>query len=254
MGIKRPPFQGVKQILMFNWQLYVFAFGAILICFFTFSQLPNPLSTLAGLIGIGIMLNLLTSTLVSYYVYDLSDLYQLKILPDISSLSSPNILNIHAGFDEISGQLRQRFPGANLQICDFYNPEQHTEVSIRRARKLYPPAPETLSVSTKLLPFPDKTFELILVFLAAHEIRDTAERAAFFQELARLIQSGGKIVVTEHLRDLPNFLAYSVGFMHFHSHKTWLRTFGEAGLVLRQEIKITPFISTFILEAHDNPA
>ena len=57
----------------------------------------------------------------------------------------------------------------------------------------------------------------------------------------------GQVIVTEHLRDTANFIAYNIGFLHFHSKETWLQTFRNAGFKVFQEIKITPFISTFIL-------
>ncbi len=38
---------------------------------------------------------------------------------------------------------------------------------------------------------------------------------SFFNELNRVLKPNGQIVVTEHLRDLNNFLAYNIGFFHF---------------------------------------
>jgi hypothetical protein len=66
--------------------------------------------------------------------------------------------------------------------------------------------------------------------------------------MKRVLKLNGKIIVTEHLRDFPNFLAYTIGFFHFHSKKTWKKTFQEADLKVSEEIKITPFLTTFILE------
>jgi len=72
----------------------------------------------------------------------------------------------------------------------------------------------------------------------------------FFKEIKRILRPDGKIFVTEHLRDLPNFLAYSIGFFHFHSKKSWLRTFTDAELHVQKQIKQTPFITTFILQKY----
>ena len=125
---------------------------------------------------------------------------------------------------------------------------RHTEVSIRRARRAYPPFPGTRPVSTRApLPLPDHAIDLAVAFLAAHEIRDPAERAAFFREIRRVTRPTGRVVVVEHLRDPANFLAYTVGFLHFHSRRAWRATFRAAGLQVAQEIKITPFLTAFIL-------
>jgi hypothetical protein len=87
----------------------------------------------------------------------------------------------------------------------------------------------------------------VFAFLSAHEIRDEQERVVFFKELGRIVKASGRIIVTEHLRDIPNFLAYNIGFLHFHSKTSWLNTFKESGLRIEKEIKNTTFISTFIL-------
>jgi SAM-dependent methyltransferase len=157
------------------------------------------------------------------------------------------IVNINAGLDEFSGLLIKRFPEASLNVFDFYDPEKHTEVSIKRARKTYPPYPGTISISTTSLPLVDDTADLIILALAAHEIRDTQERILFFSELRRALRPDGSIVVTEHLRDFPNFLAYTVGAFHFLPRASWLRVFQKSGLQVRAEVKSTPFISTFML-------
>jgi hypothetical protein len=51
--------------------------------------------------------------------------------------------------------------------------------------------------------------------------------------------------MVEHLRDFPNFLAFSVGFTHFFSRSTWKNAFERAGFSAFQETKFTPFMSVF---------
>jgi hypothetical protein len=60
----------------------------------------------------------------------------------------------------------------------------------------------------------------------------------------------GTVVVTEHLRDPANFLAYTIGFLHFHSRRVWLATFRDTGLRVEHEVKTTPFITAFFLRKH----
>src|SRR5690606_22198176 len=98
------------------------------------------------------------------------------------------------------------------------------------------------------LPFPDSSFDYCLAIFSAHEIRNEDERKAFFSELSRISKSEGQIIVTEHLRDLNNFMAYTIGFFHFHSKSSWLKIFEASSLKVKQTIKSTPFITTFILE------
>lgn len=241
---------GMWNIVRFNWHFYAIACGLLLLVALTYPYLPAPLRLYAGLGSALSFATLLISLLVSGYIYDYSDLYQLNWLDALQPDQCMDIVNIHAGFDETSVLLEHKFPHAALLVLDFYDPEKHTEISIRRARKARPPYPGTIPVDTSGLPLADTSVDMILLLLAAHEVRDNAERVAFFRELHRALKPAGRIVVTEHLRDIPNFLAYTIGFLHFHSRKTWLQTFRLSGLSLENEIKITPFISTFILKKH----
>lgn len=252
--MKRKPYQGLVNIIRFNWHFYVIAGTAIASAWILWADaFPDGVRQLIVITAIFASFCIVTSLAVSLYIYDLSDLYHLKWLGNIG-LQAPasRVLNIHAGFDEISGILMHKYGKSAVTICDFYNPETHTEVSIKRARKAYPPHPATITATADNLPFSDGAFDLAVVMLAAHEIRNRDERMRFFKEIRRITGPSGSVVVTEHLRDLNNFLAYSAGFLHFYPRTSWLRTFKAAGLIVKQEIKSTPFITTFILEQHGN--
>ena len=244
----RKPFQGVLNIIRFNWHFYVYAAGGLMLLTF----LATIIFGWPGAFLIAFCLLALASVavtlLVSFYIYDLSNLYSLDWLDDFHLDNGATIVNIHAGFDETSQLLSKRFSGAKLTVFDFYDPEKHTEISIERARKAYPQFPETQKVSTGNLPLENDFADAIFVILAAHEIRNDDERISFFTELYRVLNSSGKIFVTEHLRDVSNFLAYNVGSFHFFSRSSWFEVFRSANLTVAKETKITPFISTFVLE------
>lgn len=244
MGVARKPFQGVLNIVRFNWHFYLVA-AVILVAIVCLKHyLPaaiQPYIVIASLLAV---LTISISLLVSFYIYDLSDLYALKWLPPADGR---RILNINAGFDETSAIISTKFPNAALTVCDFYDPKKHTEISIKRARKALPPVHSTIQVSTENLPFKNGSFDLVLAIFSAHEIRNETERIRFFKELARVTSHDGQLLVTEHHRDFYNFLAYTIGFFHFHSRSTWLRTFTKAGLVITDELKTTPFITSYVL-------
>jgi ubiquinone/menaquinone biosynthesis C-methylase UbiE len=250
MAILRKPLQGVSNVVRFNWPFYLLAAGL---------AVAGGLVALLGPVAIrgyaswGLLLLLLpvvASLAASAWVYDFSNLYQLNWLPTFPTPQA-TLLSINAGFDEISALLAQQYTPAQLIVVDFYNSSQHTEASIERARRAYPPYPGTRLIDTQQpLPLSPQSVDYTFAFLAAHEIRDATERATFFQNLRRVTKPNGCIIVTEHLRDPANFLAYTIGFLHFHSRCTWLRTFAQANLHLQQEIRITPFITSFILSPH----
>ena len=241
MEIMRSPFQGVWNIIRFNWHFYAFAVGLGLLM----TGLRWYIPAVILLVPVSITL------LASLYIYDLSGLYTLDW---IEPGAPGTVVNVHAGFDETSAQLSRKFPGACLLVFDFFDPVKHTEVSVKRARRAYPPFPGTRRIDTVATPLEDASTDRIFVTFSAHEIRNDAERVAFFKQLNYTLRPSGYIQVTEHLRDLPNFLVYNVGAFHFLSRKTWRTTFAEAGLRIRRETKLNPFITTFILETHDSLA
>ena len=146
--------------------------------------------------------------------------------------------------------LRAKFDTAQLTVFDFYDPQKHTEVSIKRARNAYPPFPNTQQVTTSNLTLATHSADKIFVLFAAHEIRDKAERIVFFKELHRVLKPNGQVFVAEHLRDTANLLAYNIGFFHFLSKASWYNTFDATDFKIVTEFKKTPFITVFILEKH----
>lgn len=245
----RKPFQGIWNIIRFNWHFYLLSLGFVLLI-----QLLNGLPILFPYILFNnivcwlIITTVIVSLFISFYVYDLSSLYKLDWLNELSIIPNSTIVNINAGFDETSILLHKKFPNATMHVYDFYDPLYHTEISIKRARKAYPPFPNTRRVNTSNLPLENNYADNVFVILSAHEIRNEEGRNTFFNELKRILKREGKIVVIEHLRDTPNFLAYNIGFLHFIAKSSWNRTFANARLSIDKEIKITPFITTFILE------
>lgn len=250
MEINRKPLQGVRNIICFNWHFYVLAACVILLLLLLRPLLNLNLQLHTYILCTLVFSSITLSLLASFYVYDLSNLYQLNWI-DKDGIDQ-NIINIHSGFDETSSLLTHAFPKATLSVFDFYDPFKHTEVSIKRARKAYPAFPGTQTISTNHIPIINASVDKIVLTLSAHEIRDKAERIRFFKELFRILKPTGKIYVTEHLLDLPNFVVYNIGFFHFYSKNTWRETFLKASLLVTQEIKTTPFISTFILIKNGN--
>lgn len=243
----RAPFQGVANIIRFNRHFFVIAFLAItaltLLAAITSGVYKWMAVALIALIIVCVSIPLF----VSWYIYDRSNFYTLNWLQEIDINSKTVIANIHAGFDETSSIIKLLYPQCRLNIYDFYDPLKHTEISIKRARKIYPPCTSNIAIKAdgliQLEPCPD----LILLIFAAHEIRHHSERVHFFSQLNHQLAPNGRIVVVEHLRDLPNLLTYNVGGFHFHSRNSWLKCFAEADLNIISEKKINPFVRIFTL-------
>lgn len=245
--INRKPFQGLISIIRFNWHYYVIAFAIILTLFTTKNFLSDRIGLVTTILLWLIIVSIIISLVVSWYIYDISDLYTLNWLNKLNIGPNKRLVNINAGFDETSSLLKEKFPAADLTVFDFYDPEKHTEVSIERARKAYPAFPGTKIINTEKVPLKENSADYIFLLLSAHEIRKDKERIIFFNQLNSALAPNGRIIVVEHQRDIYNFMAYNFGFFHFFSKKTWKETFTKAALFQQSSFKITPFISAFVL-------
>lgn len=248
----RKPFQGVFNIIRFNWHFYAVSLGGLILVFLITLYFQPFFAFYIYLVLVLSLVSILITLIVSFYVYDLSNLYKLDWLNSLLPEKIERIVNINAGFDETTVLLEEKFENAETIVLDFYDASKHTEISIERARRAYPLNENAQKISTTKISLTDESANAIFLILSAHEIRGDEERTLFFKELERILRPNGKIVLTEHLRDLPNFLAYNIGAFHFHSEKTWLKNTREANLKLTRKIKITPFIKTFVFEKNGN--
>lgn len=246
MEIKRRKFQGVLNILSFNRHFYVF--GLIALAIIVISHLVfNWSNLLLWIVILAFLYGLIMPLIISAYVYDFSGYYNFKWLKSFNLTDSKDkqILNINAGFDETSFIIKKFFPKSDLKVFDFYNAEKHTEPAIIRARKVSLVYPNTQQIISNAIPLKDNSVDLIFLLSAAHEIRSQDEKIQFLKECHRVCKSNANIIMIEHLRDFPNFVAFSVGFIHFFSKKTWRNAFKEAGFTTFTEKKFTPYMSIF---------
>lgn len=244
--MERRKFQGALNILSFNRHFYIAGIG-LLIFWIAAYFLFDWSATLFWIVIIAFLYGLLVPLLVSAYVYDHSDYYSLKWLNPIIDKKDDLklIVNIHAGFDETSYIIKEKYPRADLKVFDFYNAAQHTELAIKVARKATLFYPDTKSIVTTAIPLEDNSADIVFLLSAVHEIRSNEEKVQFLKECRRICKPDGKVIMVEHLRDLPNFLAFSIGFTHFFSAFVWKRCFSRAGFSNLQEVKFTPFMSIF---------
>lgn len=250
MELKRKKFQGVLNILSFNRHFYFFG-GSFLFLIIVSPLFINWPAMLYWLVIVSFLYGLFMPLIVSAYVYDFSGFYHFDWLKQFSIDDAPNTMNINinAGFDETSYIIKQLLPQSSLQVYDFYNPALHTEPAIIRARNKSLFYPNTESIDYRSIPLNNNTVDHIFLISAIHEIRKQDERVQFLKECKRICKPGGKIIMVEHLRDFPNFLAFTIGFTHFFSKATWIKAFEDAGLNSGSEKKFTPFMSIFYYQS-----
>ncbi|GAA3636651.1 class I SAM-dependent methyltransferase [Flavivirga jejuensis] len=246
MEIKRRKLQGVLNILSFNRHFYIIGLGVLSLI--TGSKIIIEwYDSLFWVIIIAFLYGLIMPLIVSAYVYDYSEYYNFNWLEKYSLSDSKKklIVNINAGFDETSFIIKNKFPQSNLKVYDFYNSKKHTEAAIVRARKVSLVYPNTEEIKSNMIPLENQSADVIFLLSAVHEIRSNQEKVDFLKECRRICKPDGNVIMVEHLRDLPNFLAFSVGYTHFFSRKTWKKVFKKAGFSSVDETKFTSFMSVF---------
>src|SRR5688572_23066212 len=179
--IIRKPFQGIFNIVRFNWHFYLLASIAVAILFFSSIVIHKEFAWMVKTFAMLILATTVLSLIVSFYVYDCSSLYNFKWLELLAINSEAKIVNIHAGFDETSQILKVKYPRADLIVLDFYDPTKHTEVSIKRARKALPAYAGTKQITAYDIPLMDKSVDLIFNIFSIHEVGDGEERVRFLK-------------------------------------------------------------------------
>jgi SAM-dependent methyltransferase len=247
--LRRGRYHGLLQILAYNrpmfWRTGIACAVAALAL--ALLPIPRPLTLLAAA-GIALALGWSASSLlVSHWVYDLSPLGGWDWLPGLFPTPLRRWASVHAGLDETFGALARVIPAEQRTVLDIYDPAEMTEPSIVRARRLSLDRAAT-PADFRALPLADGAADAVFLIFAAHELRRPESRRRFFAEVARALAPGGRAVLVEHLRDLPNFLAFGPGFLHFLPRREWLRLAAAAGLAVREERRITPFVAVLTLE------
>ena len=120
----RTPYQGVWNIVRFNWHFYLLAAALIGLLLIIAASITPPVATLLLAAAMLIAGSTVCSLLVSYYIYDHSNLYELHWLNDLTIPKGATIINIHAGFDETSTNFTSSLP------TPFFLPEAGTMVCI----------------------------------------------------------------------------------------------------------------------------
>jgi len=237
----------MKRVVLFNWPLYVIAAVATIGCFMLSTVVPPPWRLILLVASVAAVVQTSLSLFASHAVYDLSPMHHWQWLKEIAPVPADRILNIHSGYDETSGALMNVFADAEISVIDLYPALKRREPSIERARKFYPPTSVPICSTMTDWPVEDASQDLVLLAFAAHELRSHEGRTQLMKLAGKAVKENGKIVLVEHLRDLPNAVVYGPGFLHFMSMQEWMNCITDAGLSAVKRRKFTPFVEVFII-------
>jgi len=238
---------GAVRIFLYNWPIYVGTWTVSVVAMLVGLRTGG---LLGGLVVAGASAATLWSALsllVSHYVYDRSALASGAWVPSLLAGEPATWATIDAGLDaEVA--LDGVVPGTCIARLDMYDGEQVRAPSVRRARALTPRAHAATQTLATALPLAGASCDLVAVVFSAHELRNLEHRQAFFAEVHRVLRQGGRMLLVEHLRDVPNFVAFGPGFVHFLPRAEWLRLAQHAGFRVAIETRVTPWVMALALE------
>lgn len=251
-------FEGMLRVVRFNWPLYMVAAASALSLLILTAQpmFAGWMQTIFGITAALVLLQTTLSLLASHWVYDLSPLKDWRFLQELIQPAESNtvankhtlcIVNVHSGYDETSGALRQLFSGADIATIDLFPTLTKREASIIRARSLYPPLTPIICDTVTNWPLAEHSVDLILIAFAAHEVREATQRDMLFAQAAKVLSPTGRIILVEHVRDIANFVAFGQGFMHFMPLAEWIRCATQNELKIAKQYKITPLVAVLEL-------
>ena len=240
--------RGVRQIVSFNWPMYVAGAAACLLAWVAAAMLPpGSWMRLAVQVFAAFPSMWLAGSLwASWLVYDRSPLLDGRWIHDALGGAPQSWINVHAGHDVMAATLAGTLDASRGRTLDIYDPATMTEPSIARARRASRD-PRGEPVDFRRLPVAANSTDAVLLLLSAHELRTHEARTALFREVRRVTTPESHVVVAEHLRDAANLLAFGPGALHFHSRRTWMRCFGDGRFSVGREFRITPFVRVFVL-------
>ncbi|MFI2765294.1 methyltransferase domain-containing protein [Streptomyces echinatus] len=236
---------GVRDVIAYNWPRYAAALATAAGLAAVSGRLPPAPRALARAGSAAAVGLLASATAASWLVYDRSELYGYGWLDAVLAQEPAAHLVVGTGLDEASDVLAARWPASRQTTVDLYDPAVMTEASVRRARRRVPPPAHALPGRPDALPVAAAAVDAVFLVFAAHELRRAEQRRRLFEECARVLRPGGRLIVVEHLRDGANTAVFGPGAWHFWPRAEWLRLAGHAGLRPVAERRIAGLVTAF---------
>ncbi|WP_417387143.1 class I SAM-dependent methyltransferase [Gimesia sp.] len=241
-------FDRAFSLARYNWPLYLTCFLGVALGFIIWkTQLVPPPIRYLGLLAAVVATWYTIASFVAFHVmFDHSDFLSGEWLTRCVEQSPNTCVQLSVCVEETTLPISKVFASADYIELDLFDESVMTEPAIARAKQKAGDSPSIVA-KPEALPLTDHTSELTVVTLAAHEVRDPSQREALFQELSRITAPGGRLIIVEHIRNLPAAAVFGPGLFHFYPRTTWTTLAQKTKLRIESEFDITPFFHVFVL-------
>ena len=231
-------YSGTLSTLLYNWPIFAGAIFFGVVTLWAGMWLSGPWNWLFAVSGTSVLALVVSILIATYFVYDWGRRREYDRLAELGHVAGANVvIDITAGkLRGTRGMLAHHRQG-HYFVIDIYDAQKMTDPALRRARAIEPPLAADRRIYRRegpanRLPLPHRWADVIYCHFSLHEVESSADREALFAELARILKPGGRLLIAEHSRDLPNLLAFGPGALSFQTAHTWQSHLEQAGLAV----------------------
>ncbi len=230
---------GTISTLLYNWPIFSGALACGLVALAASTFLNNPWNWILLLGGLIVLILIVNILVASFIVYDWGQKREYDRLAELGNLTEANVvIDITCGKLRGTRGLLSQFQQGHYFVIDIYEPKKMTDPALRRAREMEPPLEANRRIyrrsgSPTSLPIPHNWADVVYCSFSLHELQRSEDRQAIFREFARILKPDGKLLMAEHGRDFPNFVAFGLGVFSFLTPATWTRHITDAGLTIQ---------------------
>jgi hypothetical protein len=233
------------DVVWFNWPPFVFGpITAIVAGLAALGPLPTAVRIGLAIGAVAALVATTTAVMAIVWVFGFGTARRWRWVANAAHRPR-TWLNLTTGFDDSTSTLRARLAGVTGLSVDIFDETAPLDPPQRRARGRFPPGDRTATVATLDGALGAALPQTAFLLMSAHEVPG-ADRVRLFTTIADRLLPGGRLIVVEHLRDLPNAIAFGLGARHFQSRATWLEAGRLAGLEPVEEHRLSPFVRGFV--------
>lgn len=211
---KNGRFRGMLRYLYAYWPTYALLYGSLMATLFLMGITADR--GWYGLIPLALALFLIfgyfiaASLWAAYQIYD--RLQPHHLLFDMGQLrETDSFLYLGLGLREQVFDLCRRLTTGRIVVVDLYNPQLTSSSALARLRqRARPPLPDPrLNWQTgqvTLLPLPDESVPVVIVYEVASAFWQHGDRLALLQEAKRVLARNGRLLLAERSRSRANWL------------------------------------------------
>jgi len=250
--LSKPQYSGAISTLLHNWPVFI---GVLFFAGVTLTAamwLSAPWNWLFGLSGGATLTVAATILLTSFIVYDWGARREYDRLAELGQVSQTNVvIDVTAGKLRGTRGLLPHHQNGHYFLVDIFDPQKMKDPALHRARNMEPPLLADRRIYRRAaqpdrLPLPHQWADVVYCNFSLHEVEAAADRDALFAEFARILKPGGRLLIAEHGRDLPNLLAFGPGAWSFFSQNTWEKHIKKAGLAIEHHEKWRGLVNLWV--------